>query len=210
LVRRTRRDLSDKKVRKIIRKKQKDSPHQRGSVRVSGSKRSLFKPLIYVILSIALVFILFRIIQLVDFENLLPEGSDSEQSNTVVSSPENQNQQKSEKKKPVQEKVLQPVPQLLQVEVLNGCGVSGLANTTTNFLRTEKIDVVYKGNYKNFNVEKTQIIDRAGNLDQAMEIAKVLGIEKSLVSSDIDKNKQLAATIILGKDYKKLNPFVKD
>ena len=159
-------------------------------------------------LSFALVFILYRIFQLVDFESLLPESSGSEQTNTVVSSPENQ--QKSDKIKPAQENVLQPVAQLLQVEVLNGCGVSGLANTTTNFLRTEQIDVVYKGNYKNFNVEKSQIIDRAGNMDQAMEIAKVLGIEKSLISSDIDKNKQLAATIILGKDYKKLNPFVKD
>ena len=208
MVRRTRRDLSDKKVRKIIRKKQKESPHHRGTLRVSGSKRSLFKPLIFIILSFALVFILYRIFQLVDFESLLPESSGSEQTNTVVSSPENQ--QKSDKIKPAQENVLQPVAQLLQVEVLNGCGVSGLANTTTNFLRTEQIDVVYKGNYKNFNVEKSQIIDRAGNMDQAMEIAKVLGIEKSLISSDIDKNKQLAATIILGKDYKKLNPFVKD
>jgi hypothetical protein len=152
-------------------------------------------------------------IQLIDLESLLPAGSNSnqiEQADANGSLPDNQNQQNSGDAKTAEEKVIEPVPQLLQVEVLNGCGVSGLANTTTNFLRDAKIDVVYKGNYKNFNVEKSQIIDRAGNMNQAVQIAKVLGIQKSLVTSEVDLNKQLAATIILGKDYKKLNPFAKD
>jgi hypothetical protein len=37
--------------------------------------------------------------------------------------------------------------EIIQVEVLNGCGVTGVADRFTDFLRSEKFDVVKTDNY---------------------------------------------------------------
>jgi hypothetical protein len=211
LARRTRRDLSDKKVRRIIRKKQKASPYPRGSVKIPVSKFPFLKYFLIVILFFAVVFLVYQSIQMIDFENIWSAGIMSEETEQAITHTALPDDQQGAAETEIEEKPdIEPVPQRLQVEVLNGCGVSGLANTTTNYLRDENIDVVYKGNYQNFNVEKSQVIDRTGDKDQALKVAEVLGVDKSLVSTEVDDNKQLAVTIILGKDYKKLTPFQKD
>ena len=197
MARRTRRDLSDKKVRRIIRKKQKASPYPRGSVQIPGSKFPFLKYFLIVILFAAVVFVVYQSVQKIDFENMW-SAEETEQAITHTALPDDQ--QATTGKESEEKLAIEPVLQRLQVEVLNGCGVSGLANTTTNYLRDENIDVVYKGNYQNFNVEKSQVIDRSGDKDQALKVAEVLGVEKSMVSTEIDQNKQLAVTIILGKD----------
>jgi hypothetical protein len=121
----------------------------------------------------------------------------------------NKNNEKKQPQKRTQP-VVNPIEQKTQVEVLNGCGTSGIAKSATNFLRTADIDVVYLGNYKNFNVSKSQVIDRSGNPENARKIARLLGISENQVKSEIDKSKQLKASIILGKDYKTLIPFKKE
>jgi hypothetical protein len=167
-----------------------------------------------VILAALVVFIVYKVSETVNFEDFFSADSNAHQIVKMDGQGTSSNKTREnadDQENPIKENTLEPVPQLIQVEVLNGCGVSGLANVTTDFLRdTKKIDVVFKGNYKNFNVEKSQIIDRTGDMDEALEIAEILGIDKSLVSSDVDFNKQLSATIILGKDYKELSPFNKE
>ncbi|HQV31988.1 MAG TPA: LytR C-terminal domain-containing protein [Calditrichia bacterium] len=95
----------------------------------------------------------------------------------------------------------------IQVEVLNGCGVSGIADRFTRYLRDQNIDVVSKGNYITFDLRQSRILDRVGNYDRALEVATVLKLPRERIEVKKDDNLQLDATIILGADYKQLAPF---
>lgn|GEM_PF-534063 len=94
-----------------------------------------------------------------------------------------------------------------QVEVLNGCGIPQIADHFTRFLREKKFDVVKAGNYENFNVTKTLIIDRHGNLESCMELAKVLGLKRNRVIQEIHSLYTVDATVILGKDFRTLSSW---
>ncbi|MBE2280562.1 MAG: LytR C-terminal domain-containing protein [Ignavibacteriaceae bacterium] len=92
----------------------------------------------------------------------------------------------------------------LQVEVLNGCGVKGITEEVTKFLRSKNIDVVKTGNYSNFNVEKTLIVERKGNSENAKIVAQMLGANDSNILESFNQNLYLDLTIIVGRDYKNL------
>jgi hypothetical protein len=113
-----------------------------------------------------------------------------------------------EKKKIVPPKALNEVPapvqRNIQVEVLNGCGVRGIAARFSKYLRKEGIDVVKTGNYKSSKVKKSQVIDRIGNKDFADEVGNILGIKPKYIYTKKNKKLLIDATIIIGKDYKQL------
>ncbi len=90
---------------------------------------------------------------------------------------------------------------LIQVEVLNGCGKSGVADQFTQLLRKNNFDVVSTGNYKSFNVNSSIIIDRTGNIRNAKSLAEVLNIDPQNVIQQKNKNYFLDLTLIIGKDY---------
>ncbi len=92
----------------------------------------------------------------------------------------------------------------MQVEVLNGCGVSGAADRFTDYLRKKNFDVVNTGNYRSFNIDNSIIIDRTGNIVNAEYLAEVIGIDKKEVIQQKNKNYFLDVTLIIGKDYKQL------
>lgn len=97
----------------------------------------------------------------------------------------------------------------IQVEVLNGCGASGVGKQITNFLRDRGFDVVGVGNYDNYNVNITYAIDRK-SLDKiyANEVAKAMGIKLDTgVVPILSSEKLLHVTIVVGHDYKDLAPF---
>jgi len=94
----------------------------------------------------------------------------------------------------------------IQVEVLNGCGISGVAQKITNYLRSKKFDVVQMGNYISFDVENTIVIDRTGNIQNAYDVAEALGVDKQDVIQQINKDYFLDVSVIVGKDYNKLIP----
>jgi calcineurin-like phosphoesterase len=96
---------------------------------------------------------------------------------------------------------------IIQVEVLNGCGISGVADKFTEFLRKDNFDVVQMGNYRSFDVNKTLVIDRTGNILNADKVAKALGVDSKNVIQQINKDYFLDVTIIIGKDFNDLNPF---
>lgn len=96
------------------------------------------------------------------------------------------------------------VSEIIQVEVLNGCGVSGIAERFTDYLRTNNIDVVSSSNYSDYNVPKTIVIDRIGNSANAKYVAEILGVKK--IITQINKDYFLDVSIIIGKDYNKLKP----
>ena len=94
---------------------------------------------------------------------------------------------------------------VIQVEVLNGCGVSGVAEKFTDFLRKEKFDVVQMGNYISFDIDKSLVIDRTGNRTNAEKVAEVLGIDHKNVIMQKNEDSFLDVSVVIGKDYKTLN-----
>ncbi len=92
----------------------------------------------------------------------------------------------------------------MQVEVLNGCGVSGVADRFTDYLRKKNFDVVNTGNYRSFNIDNSIIIDRTGNIVNAEYLAEVIGIDRKEVIQQKNKNYFLDVTLIIGKDYKQI------
>ncbi|NWF88995.1 MAG: LytR C-terminal domain-containing protein [Ignavibacteriaceae bacterium] len=96
---------------------------------------------------------------------------------------------------------------IIQIEVMNGCGVDGVAAKFTSYLRERNFDVVQVGNYISNNIDETMIIDRIGNRANAEKLADVLGIDKRNIIQQLNKDYFLDATLVIGKDYNKLEPL---
>lgn len=99
------------------------------------------------------------------------------------------------------------VSAIIQVEVLNGCGVAGIASEFTTYLRDRNFDVVSVGNFKSDSVEETMILDRIGNKANAEKLAEVLGIDKKKIIQHLNSDYLLDVTLVIGKDYNKLEPL---
>lgn len=95
--------------------------------------------------------------------------------------------------------------QTIRVEVLNGSGVEGIARRMTEFLRRQGFDVIAYGNAEQFCFFETVVLDRIGNrtwaemVAQAVNTGNVLEQKNPFLTLDV--------TLILGRDFKKLNPF---
>jgi len=101
----------------------------------------------------------------------------------------------------------QPSGSTLQIDVQNGCGVSGIADKFTEYLRSKGFDVVEMGNFSTQDIKTTMVIDRTGNEKNAKRVAQSLGVSEKYVIQQINKNYFLDATVVIGKDYEELNPF---
>lgn len=104
----------------------------------------------------------------------------------------------SDNKKEIKPKNVQ---QLIQVEVLNGCGIAGAGDRFTDIIRSKGIDVVKTGNYMSFDIDKTFIIDRVGKAETAYKVADSLGIDKKNIINQTNKHYFLDLTIVIGKDF---------
>ncbi len=93
---------------------------------------------------------------------------------------------------------------VIQIEVLNGCGVDGIADKFTDMLRKKHFDVVHTGNYRSFDIDESIIIDRAGNIKSARLLAGVVGMNNDRIINQVNKDYFLDVTLIIGKDYKQL------
>ena len=99
------------------------------------------------------------------------------------------------------------VGEIIQLEVLNGCGEDGLASEMQHYLRARGFDVVTSGNHSTFGVEKTVVLDRIGDDHAAQEVAKALGLGKSAIESEPDTGLYVDASVIVGCDYESIPPF---
>jgi len=97
----------------------------------------------------------------------------------------------------------------IQVEVLNGCGVSGVAEKLTDYLRTNNIDVVNLGNYRSFEIENSIIIGRNEKIQNAEIVAAIVGLDNRNIIQQINPDYLLDVTFVLGKDYRNLIPLKK-
>ncbi len=96
------------------------------------------------------------------------------------------------------------ISDVIQIEVLNGCGVPGLATQFTSKLRENGFDVVESGNFETFDIRKTLVIDRSGNLDNALKVAHALGVHEDQVMQEISPDYYLDASVVIGSDYENL------
>lgn len=96
------------------------------------------------------------------------------------------------------------ISDIIQLEVLNGCGVPGLANEFTSVLRKNGFDVVETGNFKNFDMENTIVIARTFDTENARRVAEALGIAEKNVFIEASEDYYLDATVVIGSDYESL------
>ncbi len=92
-----------------------------------------------------------------------------------------------------------------QVEVLNGCGVSGIAARAQAWLVEQGFDVVATENADGFDYAETIVIDRVGEIAVARRLARSLGTGN--VIRQVRPDLMLQVTVILGADYGELEPF---
>lgn len=155
--------------------KEKENPEEYISKNPDSEKNTnLFFIIASIILSIFAVFLLYSLLDKTGIINL---------DNDETAKPQN-------------------VQQLIQVEVLNGCGVTGVGNELTDILRAKGIDVVKTGNFRSFDIENTFIIDRLGKIETANRVADSLNLDKRFIITEKNKSYFLDLTIVIGKDYK--------
>ena len=92
----------------------------------------------------------------------------------------------------------------IKVEILNGCGIKGIAGKTSEFLRSKyRIDVVRSDNADRYDYSKTIIIGRNEDLNKILSVSEAFGL--SINNSDHiqhvpDETLGVDVTIIVGKD----------
>ena len=97
---------------------------------------------------------------------------------------------------------------VIQVDVRNGAGISGLAGDMTSYLRELGFDVIEHGDHASFDVDSTVILDRIGNPDAAYQVAIALGIPREKVRSETRPDLYLDVSVIIGADYRGVKPFI--
>lgn len=96
------------------------------------------------------------------------------------------------------------ISDIIQIEVLNGCGVAGVATQFTNALRRYGFDVVQIGNFDHFNVEQTLVISRSGDMATARRVATALGVTEAQILQQSSRDFYLDITIVIGSDFEQL------
>jgi hypothetical protein len=102
-----------------------------------------------------------------------------------------------------------PEPKNIRIQLLNGCGVPGLATRARTALRAQNYDILTFGNAQAQDYSKTQIIVRDTTPKSelaARRLANSLGLSSDQITTNVDPNLvDLDVTLIVGSDYKKLN-----
>ncbi len=91
--------------------------------------------------------------------------------------------------------------EIIQIDVLNGCGISRAASKVTSYLRERGYDVVEMRNYKSFDVSQSLVIDRSGNLETARKVAYALGVKEKNIVQQINHDYYVDVSVVVGKDY---------
>lgn len=110
--------------------------------------------------------------------------------------------------------VSQTAPRIIRLQILNGCGVDGLAEKMDKAFResgTEALfDIIDKGNAQVFNFEKTLVIDRKGDEAKsgsfswpASLVAEMLkaGPDQLILQKFSENLLDIDVTVIVGADY---------
>ena len=145
----------------------------------TGRTANIFLNVIIILLAGLIIFMAYSLITKI--EGLSPDDEDTNEAN-----------------KP---------SKIIQLEVLNGCGISGVAEKFTNHLRQNNFDVVQVGNYSSFDIDNTLVVDRTGKRVNALKVAEALGIDPKNVIQQINNDYFLDVSLIIGRDFNHLKPF---
>lgn len=92
-----------------------------------------------------------------------------------------------------------------RVAVLNGCGDANVASRMTRRARALGLDVIHEGNAESFAYVYSVVIDRTGDMQHGADVARMLGIRHYVQQLSDDPYLLEGATIVIGKDYKRLD-----
>ena len=95
----------------------------------------------------------------------------------------------------------------IEIEIQNGCGVAGLANIYTDFLRAEGYDVLDSKNAQHFSYSQSLILHHNDDYERALSLANTMGVSESQISVLEDENKLHDLTLIIGQDYRSLRSY---
>jgi hypothetical protein len=107
----------------------------------------------------------------------------------------------------VSEQDLSPLP--LRIQILNGCGEKGITELVEKRLGAGAEGVIYhvvdRDNAQSFGFPQTLVVDRSGNREAALKLAKLLGVEpRNIITQKLADNVQdLDFTIVVGADFQK-------
>ena len=91
-----------------------------------------------------------------------------------------------------------------EIEILNGCGESGIANLYSNYLIKKGFDVIDSRNADNFEyLNTTIVVHKKDKLNIAKNLANILKIK----TVTIDERGIWDLSLIIGRDYKNLASF---
>lgn len=95
----------------------------------------------------------------------------------------------------------------IQINILNATGENRIGARFRDYLKQKGFDVVDMGNYKT-ELDKSMVLDLCGDINKAKRVADALGISQRNVIQQLDKTKFIDATVLIGKDYTELRPFI--
>ncbi|UCD38582.1 MAG: LytR C-terminal domain-containing protein, partial [Fidelibacterota bacterium] len=94
-----------------------------------------------------------------------------------------------------------------EIEILNGCGIPGVASKFTDYLRRKGYDVVRFTNAQRYDYPRTLVVNRGEDLARAYSVAQALGVEANAVENMPDPSLQLDVTVVLGQDFNTLTSY---
>lgn len=97
------------------------------------------------------------------------------------------------------------IPQIspIRVEILNGGGQAQIAARLRKKARALGLDVIHEGNASSFNYLHTLVVDLDGDIEQARQVADVLGIPH-FIQQQKDQFSLASVSIIIGRDYRRI------
>ena len=92
-----------------------------------------------------------------------------------------------------------PRPAMPKIEVLNGSGVSGAAQTVADILKQYGYEVISIGNADSFDYATSQVISHNDDTEAIARVASI--VNSSAVKHDQNASAKADITVIVGKDY---------
>lgn len=102
------------------------------------------------------------------------------------------------------------VEYFINLQILNGCGQPGIAGLLTDRLerRVQKpltVRVVDAANFDHFDVDTTFLVSRTADTAAVKLLARQLGLDEDIACHELEDNyMNIGATLVVGKDYKRL------
>ena len=97
-----------------------------------------------------------------------------------------------------------PQPSPIRVEILNGGGEAQVAARLRKKARALGLDVIHEGNAPSFNHLYTLVVDLDGDIEQARQVADILGIPHFIQQKRESQFSLASVSIVIGRDYRRI------